>query len=69
DSLRAQILKLHGYKCDVIEFVGDEHTPRNSMIRAIATGAKPEPGELDKYREITELFSIRPKLAELLNFA
>ncbi|MGA1460836.1 MAG: class I SAM-dependent methyltransferase, partial [Ilumatobacteraceae bacterium] len=31
DSLRAQILKLHGYRTDIVEFVGDEHTPRNLL--------------------------------------
>ena len=34
DSLRAQLLRLVGYRVEVIEFVGGEHTPRNLMIRA-----------------------------------
>lgn len=34
DSLRALILRISGYKTDVIEFVASEHTDRNLMIRA-----------------------------------
>ena len=40
DSLRAQILKLLGYRVDIVEFIGGEHTPRNIMIRAVKTGVK-----------------------------
>lgn len=68
DSLRAQLLKLHGYRCEVIEFIGDEHTPRNLMIRATFTGAKPDPVELVRYRETLKSWSIRPKLGEILKF-
>lgn len=68
DSLRAQILRLHGYRCEIIEFIGDEHTPRNQLIRAIFTGADPEPQELIRYQETLRTWSIRPKLAEILNF-
>ena len=69
DALRAQILRLHGYKCEIIEFIGDEHTPRNLLIRATLTRATPDPLDLARYREIVKLWSIRPKLAELLEFS
>ena len=69
DALRAQILRLHGYRCEIIEFVGDEHTPRNLLIRAILTQAAPDPLDLARYREIVKLWSIRPKLAEILEFS
>ena len=39
DALRAHILRLLGYRVDVMEFVGGEHTPRNTLIRAIKTNA------------------------------
>ena len=68
DSLRAQILRLHGYRCEVIEFIGDEHTPRNLLIRASFTGAKADEIELNRYRETLKFWSIRPRLAEILNF-
>jgi len=40
DAARAAILRQHGYRVDVIEFVSGEHTPRNLMIRAVKTEAK-----------------------------
>ncbi len=69
DALRAQIMRLHGYKCEIIEFIGDEHTPRNLLIRAIFTQATPDPLDLARYREIVNSWSIRPKLAEILEFS
>lgn len=68
DSLRAQILRLHGYRTEIIEFIGDGHTPRNLIIRACRTGASPDQSELTKYRQLLSLWSIKPKLAEFLNF-
>jgi len=39
DALRAHILRLMGYRADVLEFVPIEHTPKNLMIRAANGGA------------------------------
>jgi hypothetical protein len=66
DSFRTQILKLLGYRVDAIEFVGGEHTPRNLMIRAIKTGAKPEPIDIARYKEMLALWSVNPALAQRL---
>jgi SAM-dependent methyltransferase len=66
DSLRAQILKLLGYRVDVVEFVGGEHTPRNIMIRAVKTGVKVDPAEVDRYQAMLADWKIAPHLAELL---
>lgn len=66
DSLRAQILRLMGYRTEIIEFVGDEHTPRNLMIRAVKTGALPDETEIKRYREMLNLWKIQPKLAQLI---
>ena len=41
DSLRAALLRLHGYRVDVVEFIDSAHTPRNLMLRARRTGAAP----------------------------
>jgi hypothetical protein len=69
DSLRAQILKLHGYRTDIIEFIGDEHTPRNLLIRAVFTKSTSEADEKAKYQELLNIWSVKPRLAELLNFS
>jgi hypothetical protein len=66
DSLRAQILKLLGYRVDIVEFIGGEHTPRNIMIRAVKTGAKVDPAEVDLYQSMLADWKIAPHLAELL---
>jgi SAM-dependent methyltransferase len=66
DSLRAQILKLLGYRVDIVEFIGGEHTPRNIMIRAVKTGAKVDPAEVDRYQAMLADWAIAPHLAELL---
>lgn len=66
DALRAQILKIIGYRTDVIEFVGGEHTPRNTMIRAVKTGVKPEPSDVQSYQEMLAVWNVKPVLSELL---
>ncbi len=66
DSLRAQILKLLGYRVDIVEFIGGEHTPRNIMIRAVKTGVKVDPAEVDRYQAMLADWKITPHLAELL---
>jgi hypothetical protein len=67
DALRAQILKLLGYRTEVIEFIGGEHTPRNIMIRAVYTGAKPDSKDLDSYKKMLSEWNIDPALASRLN--
>ncbi len=66
DALRAQILRLLGYRVDVIEFIGGEHTPRNLMIRAVKTGAKPEAQDIARYEEMIAMWKVKPALAERL---
>ena len=67
DSLRAQILKLKGYRTEIIEFIGDEHTPRNIMIRAVLTNAKPTSDDLDTYKKMLSDWQIDPALASRVN--
>lgn len=66
DSLRAQILRIAGYRVEVIEFIGGEHTPRNLMIRAVSTGASPEAIDIERYREICAQWGITPALEKKL---
>ena len=67
DSLRAQLLRLVGYRVEVIEFVAGEHTPRNLMIRAVKTDAKPEQIDIDRYCEITAQWGVKPALEKKLS--
>ena len=67
DSFRAQLLRIVGYRVEVIEFVGGEHTPRNLMIRAVKTDAKPDQLEIDRYREMTAQWGVEPALEKKLS--
>lgn len=66
DSLRAQILRIAGYRVELIEFIGGEHTPRNLMIRAVKTGASAETIDIQRYREICSQWRITPALEKKL---
>ena len=37
DALRASLLRREGYRVDVMQFVGSQHTPRNTLLRAVRT--------------------------------
>ena len=67
DALRAQILRIVGYRVEIIEFIGGEHTPRNIMIRAVKTGAQPDALDIDRYREITTQWGIAPALSKKIS--
>lgn len=69
DALRAQILRIMGYRTEIIEFVGDEHTPRNLIIRAIKTGASPDPRDIARYKELVAFWAVTPALSTMLNLA
>lgn len=67
DSLRATLLRLLGYRVDVVEFISSEHTARNVAIRAVRTGGAVDPDLVEQYRQLTGAWGLRPKLAELLS--
>ena len=66
DTLRAAILRLVGYRVEVVEFVDSRHTPRNALIRAVRTGARPPAPTVAAYDELLEQWPVRPALATLL---
>ena len=66
DAIRAQILRIMGYRTEIIEFVGDEHTPRNIMIRAIKTDAPLDQTAVDRYKELVSFWNLTPKLSQLV---
>lgn len=66
DSFRAHILRLMGYRAEVLEFVPIEHTPKNLMIRATYTGAVAPPALIDEYLALKTYWSVTPYLETLL---
>jgi Methyltransferase domain len=67
DSLRAALLRLHGYRVDVVEFVDSAHTPRNLLLRARRTGAAPTGGQRADYDTLTGQWGVTPALEKLLS--
>ena len=67
DGLRASLMRQQGYRVDVVQFVESQHTPRNTMLRAVRTGAPVKGGSVRKeYDELVGTWGLHPKLAELL---
>ena len=67
DGLRASLMRLQGYRVDVVQFVESKHTPRNTMLRAVRTGAPVKGGGVrTEYDTLVADWGIRPRLAELL---
>lgn len=67
DALRGEWLESQGYRVQMLEFIDEEHTPKNVLIRAVKKSAVPEPVEGPakfqprKPKIITEL-NIKPEL-------
>ncbi|MEX0428076.1 SAM-dependent methyltransferase [Nocardioides sp. DS6] len=67
DALRASLLRLAGYRVEVVEFVESQHTPRNTMLRAVRTGGPVKGGAVRKeYDDLVTAWGVRPQLGELL---
>jgi hypothetical protein len=67
DGLRASLLRLEGYRVDVMQFVGSQHTPRNTLLRGVRTGSPVRGGTARReYDELVATWGVRPRLAELL---
>lgn len=64
DTLRAALLRRHGYRVEVVEFVASEHTPRNLLLRGVRTGA---PAQVPEYDRLVADWSVTPRLATLLD--
>src|SRR6185437_16912575 len=65
DAFRALILRIAGYRTDVVEFVSPEHTARNLMIRAIGGLPPGDPAFLREYRKMKHFWGVTPYLERL----
>jgi SAM-dependent methyltransferase len=66
DAMRAGVLRLLGYRVDVIEFVESQHTPRNTLLRATRTGATPSESVRQEFEDLVRTWNVHPRLADLL---
>jgi SAM-dependent methyltransferase len=67
DALRASLLRLHGYRVDVVEFVDSAHTPRNLLLRARRTDAVPTGDQRAEYDTLTGQWGVTPALQTMLS--
>jgi SAM-dependent methyltransferase len=65
DALRAARLRAEGYRVEVVEFVDSRHTPRNTLLRAVRTGAAGDDARAE-YDEIVARWRLSPRLGVLL---
>jgi SAM-dependent methyltransferase len=66
DALRAGVLRVLGYRVDVIEFVESQHTPRNTLLRATRTGAPAATATRQELDDLVRTWQVHPRLADLL---
>ena len=66
DSFRALILRIMGYRTDVVEFISSEHTARNLMIRAEKTTGGDIAPFIEEYRAMKTFWHVTPYLETLL---
>ncbi|MCL2092752.1 MAG: SAM-dependent methyltransferase [Treponema sp.] len=64
DTIRCEILRGAGYQVDVVEFVGEENTPKNAMIRARYTGHKADTSE--EVKALLGRFGVSQCLVDLM---
>jgi SAM-dependent methyltransferase len=60
DSFRALVLRIMGYRTDVVEFISTEHTARNLMIRAVRGVAVGETDFVNEYLEMKRFWGVTP---------
>ena len=65
DAIRAKLLEHVGYRAQIIEFTGMEHTAKNLMIRARRGGRNPK--AMESVRKLIGEFAFEPTLLKLLN--
>lgn len=66
DALRAQALRVMGYRADVVEFVSTEHTAKNLLIRAVKTTSPGDTRSVEEYRSLKAFWQVTPHLERLL---
>ncbi len=69
DGLRADLLRLRGYRVDAVELVDPDHTPRNTLLRGVRTGAPAPAGLAEEVATSCRALGVRPALAALLDLA
>ncbi|AME09300.1 methyltransferase [Gemella sp. oral taxon 928] len=59
DSIRSEALEIFGYKSDIVEFISEENTPKNQLIRAFKTTNNIDIKKLQELKKFTEMLNIK----------
>ena len=65
DGIRSSLMRLQGYRVDVMQFVESQHTPRNTLLRAVRVGGGGA-GVQEDYDSLVTTWGLTPRLAVLL---
>jgi SAM-dependent methyltransferase len=70
DSIRALILEYYGYETKVMQFISDQHTPKNVMIVGLKKSIDPKKQSsiLEKIKSLKSYFGINYQYLERLCF-
>lgn len=66
DTFRALILRIMGYRTDVVEFVAPEHTDKNLLIRAVRRSPTRMVVAVQEYLDLKRFWGVTPYLETLL---
>ncbi len=66
DEFRALVLRIMGYKTDVVEFVSAEHTDKNLMIRAVKREQRDRAKYIQEYLDLKNYWGVTPYIETLL---
>ena len=66
DAIRAKLMEWVGYKTQIIEFTGMEHTPKNLFIRGRRGGKVKDPKVFESVKKLLDEFKFEPMLLKLL---
>lgn len=69
DSFRTLILRMRGYRVDVVQFVPAEHTPKNLMIRAVKVAEQGSEETQREYAELQQYWQVTPYLQRILELS
>jgi len=66
DAFRAALLRMQGYRVDVMQFVSAEYTPRNTLLRAVRGGGDATTAR-QEYDAMVAEWGVTPHLQTLLD--
>ena len=66
DAFRAALLRMQGYRVDVLQFVSAEYTPRNTLLRAVRGGGDATTAR-QEYDAMVAEWGVTPHLQTLLD--